>query len=306
MLVVTLPWLRSWKFAVPIGLNVKDNKGWTVLAHAAHNGHIAVLSLLLKHNADVNVRTNHGCTALMLAAGEGHIECVRRLLAVANIDVNAMDRNGWTPLTYAVENDHAVILSLLIDHKADVNVIADESTALESSCKNGYSDCVQLLLATNGIRVDASDKANNNALMNACMNNHHACVRLLLDAGFDVNAKTDKTQKTALMTATEYGHIDCARLLLDIDNIDVNAMDNNGRTALMFAASNGHTDILQLLIKCKADVNAVRLVISENWACNYKIDCNCSYFCRLDLYPVARHSCRLHSKVIPVASKCYC
>jgi ankyrin repeat protein len=45
-----LPWLASWKFAIPIGLNDKDNDGWTVLTHAAHNGHIAVLSLLLKHS----------------------------------------------------------------------------------------------------------------------------------------------------------------------------------------------------------------------------------------------------------------
>lgn len=259
-IIVTLPWLSSWKSAVPIGLNEQDNKGWTVLTHAAHNGHTPVLSLLLKHNADVSVRTGNGSTALMLAAQKGHIECVRRLLAVANMEVNVINDDGWTALMYAVHNHHSVILSKLIEHKADVNATIKGVSALEFACKNGYDDCVQLLLAVDGIQLDASDRANNNALMDACTNNHAKCVQLLIDFGVDVNAKTGKTQKTALMTAAEFDHIDCAQLLLDTGNIDVNVIADDGWTALMFAASKGHTDILQLLIKYKADLNAVRVL----------------------------------------------
>jgi ankyrin repeat protein len=193
----------------------------------------------------------------MHAAQNGHIECTRRLLATTNIDVNAMNDKGMTAVIYSVDNHHAVILSLLIAHKADVNATTNRVTALKSACKYGYIDCVQLLLAVDGIQVD-------NALMYAAIkNNNNACIRLLLDVdGVDVNAKTYKEQKTALMLATELGHIDGVRQLLAAANMDVNAKDANGWTALMFAvAPKEHTDILQLLIESKADVNAVRVVI---------------------------------------------
>ena len=54
------------------------------------------------------------------AAMDGDIEAVKQHLA-ADVDVNAKDRMGWTPLCEAVINGHKEIVELLIANSADVN-----------------------------------------------------------------------------------------------------------------------------------------------------------------------------------------
>ena len=64
-----------------------------------------------------------GCALRMSihqAARNGDIEVVKQHLA-ADVDVNAKDKSGWTPLLWAVEYGHAEIAELLIANDADVN-----------------------------------------------------------------------------------------------------------------------------------------------------------------------------------------
>jgi ankyrin repeat protein len=58
------------------------------------------------------------------AAAFGNIEAVKQHLA-ADVDVNAKDRMGWTPLCEAVINGHKEIVELLIANGADVNAKDD-------------------------------------------------------------------------------------------------------------------------------------------------------------------------------------
>ena len=51
--------------------------GWTPLHEACNHGHLEVVSLLLKHRAEVNARGMDGDTPLHDAAVNGHLE-VRR------------------------------------------------------------------------------------------------------------------------------------------------------------------------------------------------------------------------------------
>ncbi len=50
------------------------NSGWTPLHEACNHGHVKVVSLLLKHRADVNARGMDGDTPLHDAAINGHVE----------------------------------------------------------------------------------------------------------------------------------------------------------------------------------------------------------------------------------------
>ena len=58
--------------------------------------------------------------ALIQAARDGDIEVVKQHLA-ADVDVNAKDKSGWTPLHWAVEYGHAEIAEFLIANDAGVN-----------------------------------------------------------------------------------------------------------------------------------------------------------------------------------------
>ena len=54
--------LKRAQTALRRGANIKatDKDGWIALDLAAHNGHVAVVSLLLQSGADINARTNQG------------------------------------------------------------------------------------------------------------------------------------------------------------------------------------------------------------------------------------------------------
>ena len=76
-----------------IGLNVKDNFGWTPFMWACKNGHKDVVKLLLDNSEriDLNARNNFGTTAYMQAWYNGHKDVVKLLLenlVEKNIDVN--------------------------------------------------------------------------------------------------------------------------------------------------------------------------------------------------------------------------
>ncbi|GAB4341209.1 MAG: hypothetical protein Kow0099_17680 [Candidatus Abyssubacteria bacterium] len=57
-----------------VGINVKDNAGMTPLMHAAKQGHLDTVRLLLSRGADVRATTEVGWKASTLAEANGHPE----------------------------------------------------------------------------------------------------------------------------------------------------------------------------------------------------------------------------------------
>ena len=55
-------------------------RGDTALHHAARNGDIEIVELLVSRGADVNARSDHGHFPLYCAAGHGHLETTRYLM----------------------------------------------------------------------------------------------------------------------------------------------------------------------------------------------------------------------------------
>jgi len=78
---------------------------WTALAHAARNGHGALVERLLGMGVDPNATSADGWTALHLAARAGHREVVRLLLD-RGARVDAKTEDGWTPWMLAAREGH--------------------------------------------------------------------------------------------------------------------------------------------------------------------------------------------------------
>ena len=94
-------------------------------------------------------------SALLVAANKGNIEAVKQHLA-AGADVNAKDRNGWTPLHWAAWGEKEII-ELLISAGAEVNVKNKSGfTPLHYAAGNSQKDTVELLIAK-GTNVNAKD-----------------------------------------------------------------------------------------------------------------------------------------------------
>jgi hypothetical protein len=107
-----------------------DEQGMSACIHAAQNGHVQVVRLLLDHpSADPAAMMmlcdgRWGSIALMFAAQEGHVNAMRLLLDHPSADAAAMmmltnskgDATGWTSLMFAAENGHLAAMRMLLDH----------------------------------------------------------------------------------------------------------------------------------------------------------------------------------------------
>jgi serine/threonine-protein phosphatase 6 regulatory ankyrin repeat subunit B len=88
---------------------------------ASQNGHLKVVELLLKQQADPNIQTKNGYTALMSASQNGHLKVVELLLK-QQANPNIQTKDGCTALMYASQNGHLKVVELLLKQQADPNI----------------------------------------------------------------------------------------------------------------------------------------------------------------------------------------
>lgn len=71
-------------------INCKDEEGWTVTHHAAWNGNLKFLNILLYNDAKIDVKDTSGVTPLILAVAKGHAT-ITHVLINAGADVKVRD-----------------------------------------------------------------------------------------------------------------------------------------------------------------------------------------------------------------------
>lgn len=181
--------LAAVRSALAAGASVRsaDDSGATALVHAAYGNHVEVaaalvaagadvnhqdrtqqspylistaevgddprlLELLLAHGADVRAVDSYRGTGLIRAADRGFESIVRRLLA-AGIDIDHVNRLGWTALLEAVilgggDVAHERVVAVLVAAGADRGIRDhDGLTALDHARRSGYVGMIALLEA---------------------------------------------------------------------------------------------------------------------------------------------------------------
>ena len=100
-------------------ISERDNDGMTILHRIACRGDFQQLKMFLSiPGIDVNIQSQEklyiGSTPLEYAARYGHTQCVKLLLGMSGININAQDAKGCTPLFYAACNGHIECVNLLL------------------------------------------------------------------------------------------------------------------------------------------------------------------------------------------------
>jgi ankyrin repeat protein len=84
----------------------------TPIQSATAAGHVDVVLLLLKHNANPNARENNGFTPLHTAAHNGNAQMIRSLL-YNGADLSIRSHQGKLPIDLAIEAGHTDAATLL-------------------------------------------------------------------------------------------------------------------------------------------------------------------------------------------------
>lgn len=133
-------------------IHIQDGRQDNPFLYAGAEGLLDILKLTIDAGANPKLTNRYGGTALIPAAERGHVEIVKELLARTKVDVNHINRLGWTALMEAVVLgnggvNHQTIIDLLIKHGADVNIPdKDGVTAFKHAKSRGFSEIEKLLM----------------------------------------------------------------------------------------------------------------------------------------------------------------
>ncbi|KAI9678400.1 MAG: hypothetical protein M1822_008046 [Bathelium mastoideum] len=220
-----------------------------------------VVKLLLSTaNIEVNSMNKDGRTPLSWAAERGHEGIIQLLLQRSQVDVNSMDKYGQTPLGWAARRGHQSIVQLLLKTgQVDVNSMDKYGqTPLGWAARRGHQSIVQLLLEMGRVNINLKDKDGQTPLVWAIRRGDQGIIQLLLETGrVNINLK-DKDGQTPLVWAIKRGRQSIVQLLLKTGQVNVNSKDEDGQTPLVWATKRGHQGIIQLLLKTgQVDVNSM-------------------------------------------------
>ena len=143
-------------------INAIGIDGWGPLHISVQKENVNISNWLLKQaEIDVNARNKWGSTPLMIGAGQGKIDLVECLLRHPLIRINLQsDYYGRTALIETAVKGHANIARCLVSYGADVN-IPDKSgrnTALIEAIKNKHFEIAIFLLRTGVIDFSNSEQ----------------------------------------------------------------------------------------------------------------------------------------------------
>ncbi|KAK9443772.1 ankyrin repeat-containing protein [Metarhizium brunneum] len=173
------------------------------------------------------------------------------LLKRAKID--ARDRHGRTPRSYAAWNGHQAIVQQLVNKGARADLKDDiGGTPISYAICTGQQDIANQLMK--GAQVDSLDEIRRVTLLSATRKGHEHIVKRLLDNGADIEAK-DNDGRTPLWWAVWYGHEAVVKLLVE-RSANVEAKDNDGRTPLWWAVRYGHEALVKLLLERGPNIEA--------------------------------------------------
>lgn len=125
--------------------NATDPKGEPMLNLAIKDKSEGVVSLLLSNmNTDVDLSNKSGETSLMIASINGDLPIVKALVLQRKAQI---DHIGWTPLHYACARGHLDVASFLIAHGATIDSLSQgNTTPLMMAVQSGNEVLVKLLL----------------------------------------------------------------------------------------------------------------------------------------------------------------
>ena len=245
------------------------------LYDAVSGNRISEIEQLLKQGADVNAKDKNGWTPLHQAANKGFPEIVK-LLIKNGADVNVKDKDGWTPLHDALYWDLVGIAKLLIENGADVNAKDKRGeTPIHKASKFKNINVVEVLIE-NGVDPFIKNKDGETAL-DLC---EDKAIREILEKYMnEYNQTIDETKNNEysifnnnLLDAVFNSDLIKVKKCVFSGKYNIDVQDDKGYTPLMYAIMDHNFDIVEFLVDHGADINLCNFKGQSPLKIAYKYD----------------------------------
>ena len=162
-----------------------------------------------------------------------------------NIDLEAQDSQGYTPLGRAVRNQQTIAVGQLLAHGANPNAEVHGHTLLSIATELGHSATMELLIDYGGVL-----RADELLVLVACTD-EAAVLQCLLDR----MPLTDEVKSNALVSCAQFGRVDLVHILLRA-RTNPNWTDTKCyQTALTMAITCCQQDVVVYLLAAGAEPN---------------------------------------------------
>ena len=182
---------------------------------------------------------------LNAALEKGDFFEAQRLLVEENLDPNAKDHDGQTPLAAAAISGKADVVDLMLDHGADLERKSKRGMTPLLAALDADQGATALQLLDRGSDPEAVDKNGETPLMWASYNGLNGVLDRLVATGVKLDWKNHEG-RTALMSAARKGRLESVRKLLAA-GADPNLEDKGGATAFSLAKGKKNKRIMKLL-----------------------------------------------------------
>jgi uncharacterized protein len=241
-------------------VNAKDETQQSAYLVTTSEGYLDLLDLTLAHGGDVASKDSFNGTGLIRAGERGHTGVVGRLIR-AGVEVNHVNRLGWTALHEAIilgkgTPTYDDTVRVLVAGRADVRLPSrrDGVAPVDHARSKGYARQVATL--EKAIRQDAAgpvDQAEaNRRLLDAATTGEADAAALALRAGAQLET-TDDRQRTPLLLAVTNDRTDVARVLVAL-GANPDALDAQHDTPWLVTGVTGSVPMLEALLPAHPDL----------------------------------------------------
>lgn len=241
-----------------------DDDGRSLLHGACAQGEPELIRLLKGKNLNPDAPDRNGLTPLHEASRHGKVEVARTLLEELGADPTIQDKFGRTPYTLAWQYQKIEIMDLL-QSSGKITIkqsdYSPEKRPLWSLARLGDLNLIRTNIAKKNERPPETEPGTNNTALHCCVEeSHNKILPLLLQDGKIPPDQVNRYLRTPLHLAALLGNLIAVTLLLE-HGVDVDLEDKWNGTALSLACSNNYPSISVLLIE-KADAQIDTLKIN--------------------------------------------
>ena len=257
--------IQSVQFLLSVGnkrqwFDLRDSEQNNLVHLAAKKGHARLLHWLIDQYGSMALeeKGSDGFCALHHAAREGQLECVQLLLNVNPRRLLDSDDRGSNPVHWAAWAGKLAVLRCLVEQEgAHVLLMSGDGglIPLHFAIQKEHMDCVSYILKTCPNSIKLKDKSGQNAIHQAAKTGNTEIINDLIARADteDIHARDENNGNTALHLAATRGHEEVVEILLNASDRILAIKNNGSSTAAHLAAVSGYLPVLKQIARRKMD-----------------------------------------------------